>query len=181
MKPSPRICAPLGLVAAFVVLAASVSTLLFVPRHSKPLAVADVGTVAPEFQLPALDGQTFNLADSRGQVVVLFFSALNDPLLPEYYEHVDRLARIYADDARVKFLAINIPHGQSDIRVAARSFPMLMDDNSNVASRYSATAAPLMVIIDPHGVVRYRGPSETTFAAEAIRALAENATLAIAK
>jgi peroxiredoxin len=178
---SPRICAPLGLAAAFVVLSASVSTLLLVPRYSKPLAIADVGTVAPEFQLPDLDGQTFNLSDSRGQVVVLFFSALNDPLLPAHYENVDRLAREYADDARVKFLGINIAHGQSDIRVAARSFPMLMDDNSNVASRYSATASPLMVIIDPHGVVRYRGPSETPFITQAIRTLAENATLAVAK
>jgi peroxiredoxin len=155
--------------------------LLLVPRHSKPLAIADVGTVAPEFQLAALDGQTFNLADSRGQVVVLFFSAANDPLLPEHYNHVDRLAREYADDARVKILGINTAQGASDIRVAARSFPMLMDDKANVAGRYSATAVPLMVIIDPHGVVRYRGPSETAFVNEAIRALAENATLAVAK
>jgi peroxiredoxin len=197
VKLSTRCVAQLGLFAAFVVLAASVSALVLVPRHSKPVAVADVGTVAPTFELSAADGQTFNLADTRGQVVVLFFSALNDPLITQYYDHVDRLARQYADDGRIKILGITGkgPHldpllFQLDQRISTCAFPTLLDDNSNVATRYCATGTPLMVIIDPHGVVRYRGPmdsptadfasSRNTFIAEAIRNMVENATLASA-
>jgi peroxiredoxin len=199
VKLSRSCCARTGLAAAFVVLAASVSALLLVPRYSRPVATADVGTVAPSFELAGNNGEKFSLADSRGQVVVLFFSALGDPLITRHYERVDRLAREYADDGRVKILGINIAYTDNldpakaltDGPLASHAFPTLLDERASVASRYAATDTPLMVIIDSHGVVRYRGPMDqpssdltgrsNSFVEEAIRNLAENATLASAK
>src|SRR5207248_4071673 len=66
-------------------------------------------------------------------------------------------------DARVAFLAVDsVP---ADAVPAAfipveRCFPTLADDRSAVAARYSAAtgAFPMVVIIDPRGLVRYRGP-----------------------
>jgi peroxiredoxin len=198
VRLSKRVCAQLGLVAAFFVLSISVATLWLVPRYSKPVAVADIGTVAPSFELSANNGQKFNLADSRGQVVVLCFSAISDPLITQYYDRMEQLARQYADDGRVKILGINVAYADhlslAEVRpgAAMHSFPTLVDEHASVASRYSATATPLTVIIDARGVVRYRGPLDITgandpstasnsFVEEAIRNLAANATLASAK
>jgi cytochrome oxidase Cu insertion factor (SCO1/SenC/PrrC family) len=81
---SARLRAQLGLLAAVLVLAVAIATLLIKPRASKPVAVADVGTRAPDFQLQDVDGRTFTLSAHRGQAVVLFFGAVNCPRTTEY-------------------------------------------------------------------------------------------------
>src|SRR4051812_6751946 len=142
------------------------AALVLVPRFSKPLGVADVGTVAPDFELTDLHGAIVSLSEFRGQAVVLFFSSIKSSSSLQYEDRVERLAHSYDTDSRVKFIAINVGDGQRadpfllrlDDRLASRSYPTLLDDKAFVASRYSAAATPMMVVIDPHGVVRYRGP-----------------------
>ncbi|MEA2707792.1 MAG: hypothetical protein QOF78_393 [Phycisphaerales bacterium] len=149
-----------------MVLAASVAALLAAPRYSKPVAIADVGTAAPDFQLEDVDGRTFTLSQHRGQAVVLFFGSVNCPRTADYNGRVARLARTYEKDSRVKFLALDVnSHGESidrrllrlDPKIADRGFPTLVDDKGAIANRYSATESPTFVVLDPHGVVRYRG------------------------
>jgi hypothetical protein len=195
---STRRCAHLGLVGTFAVLAASVSALLLVPRQSRPVEVADVGTVAPDFQLLDTTNRPVSLADFRGQAVVLFFASLDDSLSGDYSDRVDRLARSYASDGRVKFLAVNVSRGdrvepwlvQLNSRVASRSFPTLLDQRATVATRYSATQTPMVVILDPHGVVRYRGPFDNSadaafvsraFATEALHEVLDRSTTSVAQ
>jgi len=197
VKLSTRHFAQLGLASAAVVLTISMATLLLAPRFSKPLGVADVGTVAPDFELPDLHGAPVSLSAFRGQSVVLFFSSLKSTTSLQYEERVERLADFYQTDSRVKFLAINVGDGQRidpfmltlDQRLNARNYPTLLDDKASVASRYSATATPMMVIIDPHGVVRYRGPfdnsADLAFAShsyliEALQDVLEHTTVTVA-
>src|SRR5688500_10655496 len=101
MTISVRRRAQLGLLATFVVLAASSATLWVMPRRSRPVAVADVGTAAPDFQLQDVDGRTVRLAEHRGQAVVLFFGSVDCPRTAEYDARVQQLAQRYADDTRV--------------------------------------------------------------------------------
>ena len=159
-----RIVAPFGVAAALAVLVASVATLLLVPRHSRPVAAADVGTTAPGFQLRDTAGRTVSLADHLGRVVVLFFNSAGNRAGGAYDARVDQLARRYASDSRVAFLAVDSIPVDGDRAVTAafspleRSFPTLLDGRSAVAARYSAAgASPFVVIIDPRGLVRYRG------------------------
>src|SRR6187455_983532 len=91
VRPSKRVCAQLGLLGALFVLVISIATLWLAPRYSKPVATADIGTVAPSFELQGNNGQKFSLSDSRGQVVVLFFSAISDPHITQYYDRVEQL------------------------------------------------------------------------------------------
>ena len=60
-----------------MVLTMSVATLVLVPRLSKPLGVADIGTVAPDFELTDIHGGLVSLSDYHGQSLVLFFSSLH--------------------------------------------------------------------------------------------------------
>src|SRR5688572_20915241 len=141
LKLSTRRIAQLGLVAAFVVLAISVSALLVVPRVSKPVAVADVGTLAPDFELPDASGSRMKLSDNRGQVVVLFFAAPSDPQLDEFSQRVEYLARTQHSESRIKFFAVNVLRDELpaplsirfDERISARSYPTLLDNKAYVA------------------------------------------------
>ena len=169
---SVRFRAHLGLFAAAVVLAAAVATLLIKPRVTRPVAVADVGTRAPDFQLEDVDGRRFTLSRHRGQAVVLFFGSVNCPRTADYNARVERLARAYASDQRVKFVAVDIsPRGRQvierqglrlDAAVATRPFATLVDVNGAVAHRYSAMQTPTFIVLDGHGVVRYRGPFDNS-------------------
>src|SRR5688572_17236313 len=134
---SVRLRAQLGLLAAFVVLAAAVATLLIKPRVTRPVAVADVGTLAPDFQLEDVDGRTFTLSRHRGQALVMFFGSVNCPRTADYNVRVERLARSFARDPRVKFVAVDVTaRGRQvidrqalrlDPAVAARPFATLVD------------------------------------------------------
>ena len=143
---SARRRAELGLVATFVVLAAALGTLVVAPRLSKPVAVADVGTVAPDFQLTDTDGNGFTLSQHRGQTVVLFFGSVNCPHTATYNPRVERLARTFASDNRVAFVAMDVTSRTDptaadrrmlrlDPRVTERSFPTLVDEKGFVANR----------------------------------------------
>jgi hypothetical protein len=163
MGASRRV-AQLGVVAALLLIALTMSTLILVPRYSRPVAVADVGTVAPDFQLRDVEGRTIALSELRGQAVVLFFGRALDRRSSEYNARMQQLAKEYADDARVRFFALNVTRpgealpGLTDPAAAARTFPTLLDDLGSVATRYSAAQMPMCVVIDSRGLVRYRGP-----------------------
>ena len=193
-----RRCAQLGLAATFVVLSASVAVLLAVPRYSHRVQVADLGTVAPDFELPDINGGIVALSSLRGQAVVLFFSSLQNPLSSQYNDRVERLAQSYETDARVKFFAINVGNGEAldpflirlDDRVARRTYPTLLDDKAAGGPRgFSATQTPMMIIVSPQGVVRYRGPFDSNpdlafasqaFLADALHDVLESSTVTVA-
>jgi peroxiredoxin len=158
------------LTGAFAVLAMSLSALVLVPRYSHPITAAEVGTVAPDFRLLDTDGRPVTLSAYRGQAVVLFFGSLHCPKTADYNARVDQLARRYAADSRVKFLALDVADSSNaadpdsnrlrvrvDANMVGRTFPTLIDDRASVATRYSAAQMPLFVVIDPRGVVTYRG------------------------
>lgn len=167
MRVSPRFCAPVGVLAAFVVLLSSMAILWAVPRLSRPIAVADIGTQAPDFHLKDTDGRNVSLSTYRGEVVVLCFGSLHSPDTAKYDQRVDRLAREYAADSRVQFLALDVPvagEGSADpvrvrvdARLVGRPFPTLLDDHAAVATRYSAKELPTFIVIDRNGTVAYRG------------------------
>lgn len=185
---SVRRRAQLGLFAAAVVLSVSAAALWVKPRLSRPVAVADVGTAAPDFQLEDADGQTVTLSAYRGQAVVLFFGSVRCARTADYQPRVEQLAREYAEDARVKFIAVDVTRGvgqsidrgqlHRDLKLQERSFPTVIDEKASLATRYSATETPTVLVIDPQGLVRYRGPfddhadrafASRSFCAEALR------------
>ena len=150
-----RRCAQLGVVLAFIVLFASIAALVLIPRYSKPVGVADIGTTAPDFELHDTQGRTIQLAGCRGQAVVLFFCNAFPTPQEDYTPRVAQLAEQYQGDGRVQFLAIAAAGDGAE--AAHRTFPTLIDDHGAVAARYSAYPKPFLIVIDPKGQVRYRG------------------------
>src|SRR5689334_19571220 len=99
-----RRCAQLGVFLAFLILCSSVAALVLVPRYSKPVGVADLGTDAPDFSLRDTQGRTINLSGCRGQAVVLFFCKSFPTPDEDYTPRVSKLAEQYGSDGRVQFL-----------------------------------------------------------------------------
>ena len=163
-----------GIVALVVVSLAIPAALLALILHSHhssnphdsttgPLvtpAKARIGSVAPDFTLPNLDGKPVSLSSFRGHAVVLtFFASWCAPCEKD----MPVLERAAHDDAdRLTVLGVNYQDFPDDTRAFVRrlgvTFPTLIEDSSDnpVAGHYDVHAMPDTLFIDAHGVVRDR-------------------------
>jgi peroxiredoxin len=160
---SARRKAQFGLSAAGLVLGVCVAALIH-GAHAQPLPFVTAGVKAPDFALSEGGDSSITLWGFRGKTVVLFFGSTQCPVSAEYNTRVTQLAREYIDNPRVQFLAINVTttacdpaEVHHDPKVLNRFYPTLCDEKSRVADLYSVTQTPEFVIVDPAGMVRYRG------------------------
>lgn len=133
---------------------------------------------APDFKLPLFDGRTFQLADHRGQVVVVNFWA---SWCPPCRAEAPRLQAAYQAyrDRGVVFVGVDI----QDTEDAARAFidefgltyPNGPDHDLSITEAYGVTGIPTTFIIDREGRLRQRWQGEiqeaqlTGFVEEALR------------
>ena len=166
MQASRRI-AQTGLAAAGLVMVSCLGILYaHTPRNAPVVIAAPTGGIAPPFRLQDLHGQPYDSSTLRGKAVVMFFSSVHCPTCGDYQDRVRDLARQYAGDSRVQFLAMNQDVSAGDqqrlleVRVLAKvgavPFPTLLDVGAKTAQRFGAKPAQFAVL-DAHGVVRYLG------------------------
>jgi len=126
---------------------------------------ARIGSVAPDFTLPGLDGRPLTLSGLRGRVVVLsFFASWCNPC----EQDMPILERAQREDGnRIAVIGVNYQDFPNDTRAFMKrlgvTFPTLIEDSTDnpVAGRYDVHAMPDTVFIDAQGVVRDRlfGPT----------------------
>jgi cytochrome c biogenesis protein CcmG/thiol:disulfide interchange protein DsbE len=130
---------------------------------------AEVGSPAPEFRLPALDGQrNVSLADYRGRpVIVNFWASWCHPCRQEF-----PLLKQALRDHRARRLAVigvtyqDIPSdSRSFVKRQAATWPQGVDDGGAVASAYGVRAIPQSFFIRPDGTIAARVFGVTTEAA----------------
>jgi len=133
---------------------------LFTPRRAK------VGSLAPDFTLPGLDGKDLTLSSLRGKVVVLtFFASWCAPCEQDMpvFERAQR-----DDGSRVAVIGVNYQDFPNDSRAFVQrlgvTFPALVEDSTDnpVAARYDVHAMPDTLFIDARGIVRERLFGETS-------------------
>jgi peroxiredoxin len=137
-----------------------------------------IGTAAPDFCLPGIDGETHCLKDYSGsKVLVIAFTCNHCPTAQLYENRIKQLATDYRDRG-VALVAIqpNNPNavrldemGYTDvgdsfeemkIRAAYRhfNFPYLYDgETQKVARAYGPSATPHLFIFDGERKLRYQG------------------------
>ena len=115
---------------------------------------------APNFSLPDLQGNTRDLEDYRGQVIVIDFMSAECP----WSARADKglLAALQPLGEQVVFLPVasNANETPEQISEAAqeRELPrVLLDREQIVARRYQAKTTPHIFIVDAQGRLRYRG------------------------
>jgi peroxiredoxin len=127
-----------------------------------------IGASAPDFELPATDGQTYQLSDfANANVLVVFFTCNHCPFVLGSDEVTRQTAERFASQG-VRFVAINanskITHPEDDfehmvVRMAEQKFPWvyLYDESQAVALAYGALRTPHFYVFDRERKLIYTG------------------------
>ena len=135
------------------------------PLAAMKIARVPPGTVAVPFELKSLDGNSVQLADMKGKVIVVNFWATWCGPCKEEMPAFERL-RQKLDPERFALLTITtdlqregIKHFLANLHV---QLPVLFDDNQDVSQAYLVCALPTTVLIDGGGTLvgRAVGPRE---------------------
>ncbi len=124
----------------------------------QPIAVPEVNSPAPDFQLQSLSGEALRLSDFRGRPVMINFWAtwcgpcqLEMPLIQKYYEK-------HSPDLVV--LAVNNDEPRASVQEFVDkmklTFPILLDPGARVEDQYRVRAFPTSLFINREGLIRYQ-------------------------
>jgi peroxiredoxin len=144
-------------------------------KHPEPLAI---GSPAPDFRLPGVDGRIYSLSDfTAGKALVVIFTAVHCPTAEVYEKRIKALVADYQNRG-VSFVVIqpNSPKalrldemGYTDLgdslddmkeraKHRAFNFPFLFDGDTQDASRlYGPSATPHVFVFDADRKLRYQG------------------------
>jgi peroxiredoxin len=121
--------------------------------------------LAPDFELPSVDGAKVRLSQFRGKTIVLnFWTTTCQPCLEEMPSLAD-LARVLKGRSDVAVLTVSTDATkeiamsalQTLLRESKPPFPVLFDPESTVVrDKFGTTLYPETWIIDPKGVIRAR-------------------------
>jgi len=136
---------------------------------------------APAFALPALDGPTVGLEDSRGEVVLVNFWATWCPPCRAEMASMEELYRAYRDRG-LTILAISTDAGGAQVvepfvRARGLTFPILLDPPGAVANRYAVRGLPTSYLVDRDGTIVSREVGARDWAGASARRLVEKVLL----
>lgn len=114
-------------------------------------------TIAPDFQLDTLDGQTIRLSDLRGSVVLLnFWAYWCSPCASE----MPFIEQVHEEWQEKGLVVISVHVGESAEAAADfveeynLSFPVLMDIDGAVSTQYGVSTIPRTFLIDENGIIQ---------------------------
>lgn len=128
----------------------------------------EIGSKAPNFDLPGVDGKNHSLASAKNSRVLVIAFWCNH--CPYVVGSEDRLNKFYADYSPrgVEVIAINSNETENHPadsfdhmkqRAAERhfKFPYLRDESQEIARAYGALRTPHFYVFDAERVLRYTG------------------------
>jgi len=120
----------------------------------------NVNQPAPDFSLPDLHGRVSRLGDTRGRVTIVNFWSAECP----HSERTDRsiVAALEQWGQAVLLLSIACNRNEParllwEVAKTRRLPVVLLDAQHAVADLYAAQATPHVFVLDPGGILRYRG------------------------
>lgn len=126
-----------------------------------------LGESAPDFKLPATDGNTYQLSDFDDDVLVVFFTCNHCPYVLGSDEVTRQTAEKFADKG-VRFVGINANSKNTNAdddfdhmvaRMEEHNFPWLYlyDESQEVAMAYGALRTPHFYVFDKDRKLVYTG------------------------
>jgi|GEM_PF-231660 peroxiredoxin len=133
---------------------------------SAPLYPAEYDVEAPDFSLPTLEGDTYSLSNSRGNVVVVNFWATWCPPCREEIPDFIRLQEEYKDQG-LTIVGVSLDEEGFDVvRPFAEqydfNYPVVVDDGTAAAAYGPIAVMPTTFLVDRKGLVRYYAPGMLT-------------------
>ena len=145
--------------------------------HPDPLPI---GAVAPDFDLPATNGERYRLGDFDGDILVYIQGCNHCPYVKAYMGRIKALAESYASQG-VQFVMVNSndaeqypEDGFDEMKKFAEDtqldFPYLFDEDQSVAQAYRTFRTPEVLVFDQNRELAYHGriddnaqdPAQTT-------------------
>jgi len=121
----------------------------------------EVGHPAPDFSLPGLDGKAVRLAEFRGKkaVIINFWATWCAPCRLEM-PTMEKAYKTYKGKG-LEILAVSIDAGPKSVvknfmAELQLTFPALLDPQMEVLQRYRLFAIPASVLVDRHGIIRFK-------------------------
>src|SRR5699024_6120200 len=117
------------------------------------------GEKAPDLELKTLDGEKVKLSDYEGEKVIVNCWAT---WCPPCREEIPDLQKLY-DHYDVEILAIDLTDSESSLDVVEEcvydeyemTFPVLLDETSEVANMYQVMAYPTSYMVDTEGYIQF--------------------------
>jgi peroxiredoxin len=130
--------------------------------------MAPLGTPAPHFSLPSINGDTVSLGDfANARALLVIFLSNRCPYVVHVEKEIGRIAEEYRDQglATVGICASDTgshpedasEHLAEQARRAGFDFPYLVDDSQEVAKAYRAACTPDFFLYDAERHLVYRG------------------------
>jgi thiol-disulfide isomerase/thioredoxin len=141
--------------------AAVIVLLVIVVRRVYPaIDLREALATAPDFELLDLDGETFRLADHRGQVVVLNFWATWCPPCRAEIPGFIRLQNEFREDG-VVFVGVALDEEGAEVvepysRQRGINYPVLLDRGAVARQFDGGRVVPTTLLIDRSGRIRFR-------------------------
>ncbi|HIE53784.1 MAG TPA: TlpA family protein disulfide reductase, partial [Chromatiaceae bacterium] len=137
--------------------------LLVLPAHAikpgKGLTEVPGKPQAPQFELTDIDGRIYRLSDYRGKVLIVNFWATWCPPCREEMPSMERAWQEIKDQQMV-MIAINVGEDEDAVFQFTASypvtFPLLLDQDSEVAGAWGVRGLPTTYVVDPQGRIVYR-------------------------
>ena len=117
------------------------------------------GFLAPDFELKTMEGETVKLSDLRGQAVLVNLWATWCPPCRAEMPSIEKVYNEYKNDGFV-VLAVNMTYQDTFANIAPfieeyrLSFPVLLDETSEVGTTYQLRSLPSSFFIDRDGIIR---------------------------
>ena len=125
-------------------------------RLAQKVEGLEIGSPAPKFKLPDLDGREVSLDQYKGKVVLLDFWATWCNPCRMTMPVLEKLQKEYPDT--MVLLAINLQETRDEVRNYVREHNVdsrvLLDEEGSVGQVYGTGAIPMHVLIDKAGIVR---------------------------
>jgi peroxiredoxin len=133
------------------------------PQTEEASPIAEIGKLAPDFELQDTNGRIWHLSALRGQVVFVNFWATWCPPCREEMPSMQKLYKSMSPDSFKMLTILTNDDPNLATNFAAKGgfdFPILLDPDSRVGQAYGITGVPETFIIDKQGFLRqkYLGP-----------------------
>ncbi|MFN2502247.1 MAG: TlpA family protein disulfide reductase [Pyrinomonadaceae bacterium] len=129
-------------------------------QNSRPKKGTAIGDIAPEFNLPKVDGSNISSNELQGKPAVLVFWTAWCPVCKEEAPRINQLAEEFSPKG-LQVVGINI--GESDARIAEgiKSFgikyTVAKDTDTSVSKAYKVIGTPTIVFLDKTGRIEFFG------------------------
>lgn len=136
------------------------------PAH----AAVVVGQAAPNFTAVDSNGKIHNLSDFKGKTVVLEWTNDGCPFVQKHYEthNMQKLQKEYTDKGVIWLSIISSAKGEQGNVTGdeankltkerdAHPTAVLLDESGEVGKLYDAKTTPHMFVINPEGILVYKG------------------------